>query len=127
VQEYRCAATRLVESGRGAYEAAEMLLHRARLVDMALEYYRQGWQQRPRENCVPCAIRLAQLAVQKGDVEGLLALLPAAEDFLHENGSDTQTADFYNELAQLAEQPLLANLREDLRDRALLGLAAKMR
>jgi hypothetical protein len=127
VAEYRLAAARLVESGQGHYQAGELLLVRARRPDLAREYYETGWQARPAGSPVPCAIRLAQLHAQRESAPDLLTLLGEGEDFLAPPGNDTPAAEFFNEIARLANRPALARLRDDLRDRALLALAAKMR
>ncbi len=43
------------------------------------------------------------------------------------SGNDLYAGPFYNELARLADRPNRAAERDDLRDRALRGLAAKLR
>jgi hypothetical protein len=127
VAEYRVAADWLVASGRGAYAAGELLLHRARRPDLARGYYEAGWSQRPALSPVPCAVRLAQLYTQAGEVDEVLRLTGEAEEFLRPAGYDGLTAEFFNELARLADRPALARVRDDLRDRALVAIAAKVR
>jgi hypothetical protein len=57
----------------------------------------------------------------------LLALLAEAEEFFAPPGNETGAGHFFNTLAQLADRPNLSPLRDDLRDRALRGLAGKLR
>jgi tetratricopeptide (TPR) repeat protein len=127
VAEYRLAADRLVATGRGHFQAGEMLLNRARRPDLAREYFQAGWEQRPDGAAVPCAIRLARLHARDGAPDQLLALAAEAEQFFGPAGNDGPAAEFYKELARLAAEPALVGIRADLRDRALLGIAAKMR
>jgi hypothetical protein len=127
VAEYQVAADWLVASGRGAYAAGELLLHRAQRPDLARRYYEAGWSERPAISPVPCAVRLAQLYTQAGEVDQVLRLTTEAEEFLRPAGHDGPAADFFNELARLADRPVLAKVRDDLRDRALVAIAAKLR
>jgi tetratricopeptide (TPR) repeat protein len=127
VAEYQVAAAKLAASGNGQYQAGELLLHRAGRVELALPYYEEGWKQRPTGSAIPCALRLAQLHPQRGGVEPLLALVGEAEDYLRPEGNDGPAVEFFNEVARLAEARMLAAVRDELRDRALLGLAGKMR
>ncbi len=50
-----------------------------------------------------------------------------ADDFFAAPGNDQQAADFYNRLATLATQENFEPLRDEFMDRALLGLAGKLR
>jgi tetratricopeptide (TPR) repeat protein len=127
VEEYRLAALKLVSSGQGHYQAGELLLTRARRPDLARVYYQSGWDARPRGSAVPCVLRLAQLHAQEGTLDGLAALVAEAESFLAPPGHETPAAEFFNEIARLADQPALVPVRDDLRDRALLAIAAQMR
>ena len=57
----------------------------------------------------------------------ILELVAEADTYFTPAGNDTAAASFYNHVARLAERPVLAPLRDELRDRALMGLAVKMR
>jgi tetratricopeptide (TPR) repeat protein len=127
VAEYQYAAMRLVATGRGHYAAGEMLLGRAKRPDLALDYYQAGWDRRPGENAIPCAICLVRLHTQAGAVPKVRQVVTEADEFLGAPGNDSPAAEFYNEVARLADRPALAGVRDDLRDRALTGIAAKMR
>lgn len=124
--DYRLAAAKIVASGDGHCRAGEMLLHRAGMVDLAREYFETGWRLRPRGSAVPCAMKLAELYVG-ADMPKFHGLLDEAEEFLLEPAGDSQAGEFFNEIARLSDRPELAQERDDLRDRALMALAAKMR
>ena len=125
--EYRAAADKLLLSPPGYLAAGELMLHQAGRVDLAAAYFAHGWALRPEGNAVPCALQLADLHAQGQTPDRLLALLGAAEAFFHPPGNDQAAAQFYNHLARLAERKTLDAVRDDLRDRCLLGLAGKLR
>jgi tetratricopeptide (TPR) repeat protein len=127
IEEYRLAAQQLVAQGDGYLKAGEMLLNRAKLPDLALEYFQAGWRRQQSPNAVRCAIRLAQLYTDREQVDALLQLVGEAERHLRPAGNDAPASDFFNEVAQLGDRPALARVRDDLRDRALLGIAGKVR
>jgi tetratricopeptide (TPR) repeat protein len=127
IAEYRRAAETLVSRGQGHYQAGELMLNRARRPDLALEYYGKGWENRPQGAAVPCALRLAQLHVQAAAPDQVQDLVAEAEEFFRPLGNDGPAAEFFNEIARLADQPALAEARDDLRDRARLALAGKLR
>jgi tetratricopeptide (TPR) repeat protein len=125
--EYRAAADKLLLSPQGYLGAGEVLLQRAGRPDLALEYFRRGWDLRPEANAVPCALHLAQLHAGDTSPGPLLGLLDEADAFFEPPGNDQAAGPFYNCLAQLAERPNLAAARDDLRDRCLRALAGKLR
>jgi tetratricopeptide (TPR) repeat protein len=125
--EYRAAADQLLLSPQGYLAAGELMLHQAGRVDLAAEYFGRGWALRPEGNAVPCALQLADLHAQGRTPDRLLALLGEAEAFFRPPGNDQAATQFYNHLARLAERPDLDAVRDDLRDRCLLGLAGKLR
>jgi tetratricopeptide (TPR) repeat protein len=126
VAEYVLAAAKIAWND-GQYKAGEFLLNRARRPDLALEYYQEGWKRRPNGSPVPCAVRLTQIHTQQEAVGRVLELVGEAEQYLRPEGNDAPAAEFFNEVARLAGQTALARARDELRDRALLGLAGKMR
>jgi hypothetical protein len=127
VAEYALAAEKLLAAGQGHYEAGELVRSRAGRPDLALPYYEAGWAARPAGAPVPCAVRLAQSWAERGEAARLLALVDEAGPYLEPPGNDGPAASFFNEVAVLADRPALAAVRDDLRDRALMGLAAKIR
>jgi tetratricopeptide (TPR) repeat protein len=127
VAEYERAARRLVEQGGGHGPAGELLLTRARRPDLALPYFAAGWSERPRGAFAPCAVRLLQFHADAGAVAAFQAIVEEAEVFYGLPGNDALAATFFNEVARLAERPALAAVQDDLRDRALLQLAGKLR
>jgi tetratricopeptide (TPR) repeat protein len=124
VAEYQRAAANLVESGGRHYEAGQLMEARAQRPDLALPYYRRGWQARPHGNAVACALRLAGHHAATGAGAPLVALTGEADALLAT--WDTESAAlFYNALARHADQPALASFAGELRDRARIGLARK--
>jgi len=128
LDEYRLAAHKLTAAGHGHYQAGELMLTHAQRPDLAQEYYQAGWEGRRRaDSPMPCAVRLAQLLGRQQAMEKLLGLVTEAETFLADQGSDNEAAEFFNEIAHLATIPALAPRQEELRDRALLGIACRLR
>ncbi len=127
VAEYQLAAALLAKTDQGQYQAGELLLSRAGRPDLALPYYQEGWKRRPGGSPVPCALRLAQLHTQREEPDRLLDLLGETEVYLRPPGNDAPAGEFFNEVARLADQPALARVRDEIRDRTLLALAGKLR
>ena len=126
VQEYQIAAAKLLEAGPKHYEAGELLRVRGQRPDLALEYYDQGWQQRPDGNALSCLTRLVQHHAEASEAEPFLAVLTEAEAFLVERDAES-AATFFTEIARLAKAPSLTPIADELQDRALIGMAKKMR
>ncbi len=125
--EYTLAADKLVAKQHNYLAAAELMLDRAGRLDLALDYLRQGWAQRPGGTAVACLLRLAALHAEAETPDAFLALLAEADAYFAPPGHEAIAGQFYNEVARLAGQPQLVLLRDDLRDRALVGLANKLR
>jgi tetratricopeptide (TPR) repeat protein len=125
--EYRLAAEKLARSPQGYLAAGDLMLARAQRPDLALAYFQSGWDLRPRPNATACGLRIADLYTQDGQGEKLLSLLAAAEEFLLPYGNDAEASRFFNALVALAEDARLKGVRDEVRDRALLALAAKLR
>jgi hypothetical protein len=124
--EFHAAAEKLL-SPAGYLAAGELMLREAGRADLAQDYFVCGWALRPQGNAVPCALHLAELYAQEASPEPLLALLGEARAFFEPPGNDQAAGQFYNKVAQLAERDNLGPVRDDLRDRCLLGLAGKLR
>ncbi len=124
--EYCLAAEQLVAGG-GHLAAGDMLLTRAGRPDLARAYFETGWARRPDPNAVVCALRLARLHADQGTTDRLLAVVAEAETYLENPGREHEASQFYNEVARLANRNDLEAVRAELRDRALLGLATKLR
>jgi hypothetical protein len=124
ILEYHLAADRLA-AGAAFYEAAELLANRAHRTDLALDYYRRGWQAPGATAALPCLLRLVQHHAQAGEIEALRGYIDEADPFLQNRLLDA--GKFYNRLAQLAETPPVAAAADELRDRALCGLARRLR
>jgi hypothetical protein len=86
-----------------------------------------GWALRLQGDSTACAICLAQFHTHNERVAQLLELVSEAESFLAPPGNEAAAAEFFSEIARLADRLILAAYKEDLRDRALMAIAAKMR
>src|SRR5262249_21352875 len=124
---YRRAAEKLVAEGRDYLAAGNLMLHKAHHRDAALDYFRAGWADRPAANALPCALALGHEFAGVGDTGQLLALVDEADGFFAAAGNELSAGQFYNEIAKLSEREAVAAARADLRDRALTGLARKLR
>jgi tetratricopeptide (TPR) repeat protein len=122
-----CRAAEELAAGGGHLAAGDMLLTRAGLPDLAKVYFDIGWGRRPDPNAIACALRLARLHVDQERTDSLLALVTEADAYLADPGKENEASQFYNEVARLANRKELKAVRGDLRDRALLGLATKLR
>ncbi len=127
VAEYQQAANLLIENGQGHCQAGDLMQTKAERPDLAERYFTAGWQSRPSADAVRCAHRLAHLHAQNADAPSLLTLTDEAQDFFQAPGNEALAAEFYNEVARLAERPALAPIQEELRDRCLMTLAHKLR
>ncbi len=125
-REYILAADALV--ARKHYLAAgNLLLTKARRRDLALEHFRTGWAAWPDADSPPCLLRLAQLHAEEMSPLALIGLVKEADLFFESHDTGNHAGSFFNELARLADRPNLAAVRDDLRDRALCGLASRLR
>jgi tetratricopeptide (TPR) repeat protein len=125
VQEYLYAADRLINSGAGHLAAGDLLRNKAGRDDLAVQLFRAGWARRPDGNAFPCAFRLAHYIVEAGNSADLRSLIDEADEIFALPGRNHEAREFYNEVAHLADEPLVAEIREELRDRCLIGLATK--
>jgi hypothetical protein len=126
VEEYLLAAN--AEARQGRYLAAgELLLNRARRSDLAERYFEEGWDGRPGGDACGCLLRLVELRAERPEVEGLVRLVDEADQFFASPGNDQAAGEFYNRLVELGGKKHLEQRRDDLRDRALLGLTRKLR
>ncbi len=126
VQEYRLAADALV-AANNHLAAGELMLELARRADLAVPYFAEGWAKRPGGSALGCLARLAPLYAAQEAPTALLKLTGEAEGFFAPPGNEAGAGQFFNALARLADRPNLAPQRDELRDRALCGLAGKLR
>lgn len=124
--EYTIAAD-LLAGNHDFLAAAELMLIRAIRPDVAQAYLVSGWAKRPLGNSVACAFRLAQLHADCRDGNALLSLVAEARTFFDPPGNGAPASKFYNTVADLVEGPGLADVRDEVRDRLLVGLATKLR
>jgi tetratricopeptide (TPR) repeat protein len=124
---YVRAADQIVEQEGDYLKAGVLLRSRAGRPDLALARFETGWKARPGPNAIGCAIELAGALAGSGDGAGLRDLVAEADALFAPPGLEPDASRFYNELATLADQPALAPWRDALRDRALMGLAGKLR
>jgi tetratricopeptide (TPR) repeat protein len=126
--EYRVAAESLVtRSSNGFLQAGELMLDHAERPDLALEYFRTGWALRPHANAIACAMEMARILTTAELKEQLLTLMRDAEALFDPVGNELPGAQFFSHLARLAERKCVEDVREEIRDRALLGIANKLR
>ena len=67
------------------------------------------------------------LPLRESVAADLLRLVGEADEALAAPGRESEASSFYNDLVRIGERPHLAALGDDLRDRALVGLAHKLR
>jgi hypothetical protein len=126
VGEYLLAANGLAAAGN-YHEAGALLRDRARRPELALEFFRGGWAGRPQGGAVACLVAITELYAGHDSPAALLDLTGEADAFFALPGNEVGAGQFYNRLAELAGLDHLASVRDELRDRALRGLALKLR
>jgi hypothetical protein len=107
--------------------AGNLMLEHVGRADLARGYYTAGWAACLRPSSVPCGRRLAWLHATHGEIDDLRKLMAEAENVFALPGDEGPAGQFFNDIAQLADRPEVASSRDELRDRALLGIAAKLR
>ncbi|MEW4570569.1 hypothetical protein AB1L88_22125 [Tautonia sp. JC769] len=127
VAAYVRAADRIVEQEGDHLKAGLLLRSRADRPDLASARFEAGWGARPGPNAIGCALELARALAGSGDGLRLRSLVDEADALFAPPGLEPDASRFYNELAALADQATLAPWRDALRDRALMGLAGKLR
>ncbi|MCB9895977.1 MAG: hypothetical protein H6839_16205 [Planctomycetes bacterium] len=126
LDEYRTAG-RLLADGGEYKSAGELLMAKSADPEEALYFFRQGWRARPHPNSVPCAVHMAVIHADRDEPEKLVALTDEADRFFNPPGNEATAAHYYNMLATLARRESLQRRRAELHDRALNGLANKLR
>ena len=111
-----------METDRGNYAiAARLMTTRAGKPELAEPFLVQGWKARPSADAVECLHDLTDKYLT-GEREAELAkLLDEADAHFAAPGDDATASRFYNRLVNRVPA------RDDLRDRALRGLARKLR
>jgi len=124
---YRLAANRLISTGADYLAAGQLMLKKARDAEMALKFFETGWSRRPSTNDMGCVQAAITLRAEAGMGPLLDGLLDEVDLHLGHAGKTQQCAQYYNFLMHLSEREELVSIRSDLRDRALIGLATKLR
>jgi tetratricopeptide (TPR) repeat protein len=137
VEHYRRAAELLAaREPDGRLAAGDLLRTKVGACDEVRRHYALGWDRRPERNAVSCGVRLLQLDIEAGDFAAVRNLLDEADACFARQGDLLLVGYFYNELADLANRAIAsisasagdaAAVREELRDRALCGLAREVR
>lgn len=126
VGEFKQAAEFMV--ARGDFHAAgRLMLDRAKRRELARDYFERGWRERAGANAPVCGQALLELYAEESDPARLVAHVEEAARFYGPDGHQAHAGRFFNRLAELSERKNLKSVREDLRDKALVMLAAKLR
>lgn len=126
--EYQCAAERLLTSEGGHLAAGRLLALKAKRPDLALAHFLAGWSQRPLGNAIACLIEATDHYAQTGSAKSIVGLIDEVDAHLaNEPSIGAEWDRYYHDLGRLAGRPLLASIRDELQDRARLGLAARLR
>lgn len=124
--EFHKAAQDLCQ--RGDFKGAgELILDRANDPGAAIPYLQQGFSQRGHGQVAACGIHLLVIHADLQDARGVTAVLEQGERFFAAPGQDADAARFFNMVGTLAARPALASHAPELRDRALRGVALKLR
>jgi hypothetical protein len=125
--EYTIAAERMVSQRQDYLAAGNLMLEHVGRTDLARAYYLAGWDLRRTSMSVPCGQRLAWLHATHSEIDELRSLVGEMEAFFAPPGDEAAAAECFNDIALLADRPELASIRDELRDRALMSIATKLR
>jgi tetratricopeptide (TPR) repeat protein len=131
IERYVQAAEAMIERKKGPLAAGEFILRKTSRADLAETYFSAGWSLRFRSlelgNAVPCAVHLATIYSERADEASFFTLLQEGEDFFAPPGNAHAAGQFFNTVTRLADREVWQDRKDELRDRCLLGLAAKLR
>ncbi len=128
VAEYLVAADRAAAATPPDYHAAGTILKvHARRPELAIEHFRKGWGGAPASNATLCAVELALIHGELGEIAPIRGLLDEADAFFRSIGSNRDAETFYNTTTMMARAtPAMAPYAEEVRDRSLLTLAWRL-
>jgi tetratricopeptide (TPR) repeat protein len=125
-REYRAGAEQMAE--RSDFLAAAALLRdKTGDVQAGAEYLRRGWQSRGHAQIAACGVHLMVARADLQDADGVVEVLAEGERYFSAPGQESDAAAFFNMAATLARRDALGKHQAQLRDRALAGLAHKLR
>jgi MoxR-vWA-beta-propeller ternary system domain bpX3 len=131
VERYLQAADVMIRNNRGELAAGEFVMRKTQRAQLAEIYFAAGWSRRNLSlqsgNAISCSLHLARIYSQRDPPDDLFALVGEGEAFFAVPGNSGPAGQFFNEVARLASQPPLEPRRDELRDRCLMALAAKVR
>ncbi len=126
IGEFKQAAEFML--ARGDFHAAgRLMLDRAKRRELARDYFERGWREKAGANAPVCGQALLELFAEEEDPARLVAHVEEAARFYGPDGHQAHAGRFFNRLAELSERKNLAPVRDDLRDKALVNLASKLR
>ncbi|VTR97495.1 hypothetical protein [Tuwongella immobilis] len=122
------AAEAKIEKFHDYLGAATLVMQQTGRYEWGAAIFQRGWNRRDKSlsdsaSAIGCAIRLSEFLAFAQPRTPLLQLLDEVDAWLVSSGSEKLATQWYHHLPRLAELPVLQELRADLRDRALVGLA----
>lgn len=128
--EFTLGADKIVRTTGDYLRAGKLLEEYAHRTDLALNYYRQGWQARPLGSPVPCALRLALIYCQQRNTDEIQTLFDDGLQYFNNTTDDQLASTFINGILTETNnhrETVPAELRENLRDQALHHLGSRLR
>jgi|GEM_PF-4952894 len=126
--EYERAARQLVTSGPGHLAAGRLLANKASRDDLALQYYLQGWSNWPESSAVSCLIAALELHTHDGAVDAITSRLAEVDATrVHSPQVEPEWTTYFQAMTRISEHESIHALRDELRDRARMGLGAQLR
>jgi len=126
LREFHAGADQLCE--RSDFVAAGTLIRqKSGDVAAAADYYRRGWIARGHGQVAACGVHLLVAQADLENPDGVLEMLAEAERFYLAPGQDADAANFFNMAATLARRESMGASQAEVRDRALNGVANKLR
>lgn len=126
LREFHAGANQLCER-HDFVGAGTLIRQKAGSLAEAAEYYRRGWVSRGHAQVPACGLHLLVARADLADQPGVLEVLKEGERYFAAPGQEADAAGFFNMAATLANREALKDRRAELRDRALCGIAHKLR
>lgn len=126
--EYTTAARLASEANPPRFHrAGEILWKKARRPELAMEMFQKGWDNRPGDSDVVCALNLIQIHGERGAIDPIRALYDEADAFFRAADRSHSLELFFNRAPLIAARtPALAPFADELRDRSLTMLTWRL-
>ncbi|MFO0813607.1 MAG: hypothetical protein U0796_10335 [Gemmatales bacterium] len=129
--EFTLGADRLVREKGDFLQAGKLLEEFAHRSDLALDYYRLGWQARPLGSPVPCALQMSAILCRQRRSDDVHVLFKEGLEYFRNTTDDQQASTFINgiltDTSQHHRETVPQEMQDQLRDQALQYFGSRLR